>query len=142
MDADMEWFPILVAVLIAIIVAMPLVGVLGWRRPGAPEAEPALVSAAFFFVILFLATWAAGMWLVPWGPVAWGVAWLGWLAVALIVTLILGAASQQEHRRRRRNAEPTPATQGELAAVGFGVAFWTLLVVLLMIALSGSARAE
>lgn len=134
----MEWMPILMALIVAFALSALLVTVLGWRRPGAAQAESEVVSAIFFFVLLFFATWAAGVWLVPREPMAWGMAWIGWLAVALAVVLLLGSVSRQEDRRRRRNAEPTPATEGELAAVGFGVLFWALLAVLLIAGLVGS----
>jgi len=140
----MEWSSVLVAVVIAILFTLVLVSLLGWRRPGAAQTESVVTSAVFFFMILFLSTWAAGAWISPRGPLAFGVPWLAWLAVALVVTLTLAAITQPWDRRRSRNAEPTtaatttPGHAGEIVAAGFGLAFWLLMVVLLLVAVAGS----
>jgi len=54
---------------------------------------------AFFFLILFLATWAGGLWLTPVGPLMMGVPWMSFLLVALIVGLILAATTPSRYRR-------------------------------------------
>lgn len=139
--AVMEWSSVLVAVVIAVLFTVVLVSLLGWRRPGAVQTESVVTSAVFFFMILFLATWAAGAWISPRGALALGVPWISWLAVALVVTLVVAAVTQPWDRRRSRNAEPTtptPGQAGEIVAAGFGLAFWVLMVVLLLAAVAGS----
>lgn len=142
----MMWSPVVAAVAIAVLFTVVLVSLLGWRRPGAMQTESIVTSGVFFFMLLFLATWAAGSWMAPRGPMAFGVPWLVWMGVALVVTLIVGAVTQPWDRRRGRSAVPTtpgstasaaPAPT-ELAAVGYGLAFWALVVVLLLAALAGS----
>lgn len=146
----MVWSPVLAAVVIAVVFTVVLVSLLGWRRPGAVQKESIVTSAVFFFMILFLATWAAGTWMAPRGPLAFGVPWLAWMAVALVVTLIVAAVTQPWDRRRSRNAVPAsapdpggtiaPGQPDELVAVGFGLAFWVLIVVLLIVAVAGTYR--
>lgn len=143
--AVMEWTPVLIAVVIATVFTLVLVSALGWRRPGALQTESVVTSAVFFFMLLFLATWAAGTWMAPRGPMAFGVPWLAWLSVSLVVTLLLAAITQPWDRARSRNAMPTgtpgtaaPSQAGEIVAAGFGLAFWALMILLLLIALAGS----
>lgn len=141
----MMWSPVVAAVVIALLFTLVLVSLLGWRRPGAMQTESVVTSGVFFFMILALATWAAGSWMAPRGPMAFGVPWLAWMGVALVVTLIVGAATQPWDRNRSRRGMPTatagtaPATvENEMVAVGFGLAFWALVVLLLVVALMGS----
>src|SRR5689334_22780496 len=53
--------------------------------------EPA--SIFVLLLILFLATWAGGIWLVPFGPRLWGVAWGTFVVVGLVVALLMAAVS-------------------------------------------------
>ena len=45
-----------------------------------------------FFLLVFLAAWAGGIWLLPFGPTLFGVSWLPFLLAGLFVALILAAA--------------------------------------------------
>lgn len=45
-----------------------------------------------FFLVVFLAAWAGGIWVVPFGPTLFGVSWLPFLIAGLFVALILAAA--------------------------------------------------
>lgn len=51
-----------------------------------------------FFLIVWLATWGVGSWMAPYGPMAYGVPWLSFLLIGLIVALI--AAASLPSRRR------------------------------------------
>ena len=55
----------------------------------------------FFFLILFLATWAGGMWITPFGPVWRGVAWLPFIFVGIIIALLLTAVMRPDRIRPR-----------------------------------------
>jgi hypothetical protein len=145
MALTMVWSPVIAAVVIALLFTLVLVSLLGWRRPGAMQTESIVTSGVFFFMILVLATWAAGSWMAPRGPMAFGVPWLAWMGVAFVVTLIVGAVTQPWDRQRSRRALPTPsagsasgAVENEMVGVGFGLAFWALVVLLLLVALAGS----
>jgi len=43
----------------------------------------------WLFVVVFLVTWAGGVWLRPFGPTLWGVCWLGFLLAGLFILLLL-----------------------------------------------------
>lgn len=61
--------------------------------PSAVRVRPASPFTVFsLLVVLFLATWAGGIWLVPLGPRVWGAYWLGFLVVGILVALIIAAA--------------------------------------------------
>ena len=111
--------PLLVAFLLAIILTLLLaVGLRG---------QPWGAGIVFFFLILFLATWAGGLWLTPVGPVMLGVPWMSFLLVALIVGLILVSLTPDSRRRREKPlaSESVPA-QAE-TAIAVDVFFWILI---------------
>jgi hypothetical protein len=51
------------------------------------------------FAIIFLASWAGGAWMSPFGPPLWGVTWLPFVAVGLLIALLLAAAAPPRGRR-------------------------------------------
>ncbi|HEX4337267.1 MAG TPA: hypothetical protein VH062_15230 [Polyangiaceae bacterium] len=61
-----------------------------------PDIEPLGVFA--MLLVLFLATWAGGIWLVPVGPKLWGVAWVGFVVAGLFVALLIGALSSVDEK--------------------------------------------
>src|SRR5438094_852838 len=67
-----------------------------------------------FFFIIFLATWSGQLWITPFGPVTWGIAWLPLFIVSLFFSFLIFAL-----------LPPVPATKAETkaeegAAVVFG----------------------
>lgn len=136
---------LLTAFLIAFVIALIVVGLFGWRRPGAGEGEGIAAAIVFFFFILFLATWAGGAWVRPVGTPMWGVSWLGFLFIAIIVALLLMAAAEPNYgaQTRGRNLPPPdrrvepgePVTTNEeaaAAAAGISIFFWILLIFLII----------
>ncbi len=111
-------FALLVALLLTVIFAA------GVRRH---RARAVLLG---FFIIVFLATWAGGVWIVPFGARAWDVLWMTFLAVGLIVALLLTAlipppkASQTPQEDSRREKSET------VVILAFDIFFWILLLVL------------
>ncbi len=75
--------------IIALIIALMLsvIFVYGFRRAGPWP------SFFLFFIIIFLATWAGGLWINPIGPSIRGVFWLPFLLVGAIFALLLAAAT-------------------------------------------------
>lgn len=61
-----------------------------------PDIEPGSIFVTL--LILFLATWAGGVWLVPIGPRIWGVAWGSFVVVGLIIALVIVAVSTVDER--------------------------------------------
>ncbi len=83
-----------------------------------------------FFIVVFLATWAGGVWLVPPGVYSWGLAWMSFLAVGLVTALLLTAlipplkAAQTPEEQSRRE-------KSEVAVIfAFDIFFWILLTAL------------
>jgi len=119
------FFAILIALLLTAIFAM------GFRRHGWGT------GLVFFFLILFLATWAGGLWISPFGPVAWGVHWLSFLLVGIIIGLLLTALippverppyPESEARLKRR-------PRGDKATMMGIDAFLVILILVLIIAI-------
>ena len=77
-----------------------------------------------FLLIVVLGAWVGGLWLVPFGPVMFDVAWIPFLLAGLFFALILAAATPPS-----TTASPTSVTPTESqAAVAFSVFFWIMLV--------------
>ncbi len=125
------WFAeVLLALIVALILSFVLVGIFGQRRRGDEEflAPPSI----FLFLILFLATWAGGIWVEPFGPAAYGVVWLPFLLVGLIFAILLMAILPP----LRRGGPPPPSEERDAAkvsAAALGGFFWILLVVLAVV---------
>jgi hypothetical protein len=50
-------------------------------------------NLVLFFIVIFLSTWAGGIWLYPFGPYLWGITWLPFLLAAIFITVLLIAAT-------------------------------------------------
>jgi hypothetical protein len=126
---------LLVALLVAVAVTAVFIPISGRApRSGAQGwGEPLL-----FFLVVMLATWALGAWIMPFGPLLWGVPWLTFLFVGVIVALVMVTATAPATARRRasvgeRDGAPGPQAVPEV----FSVFFWVLLALLMMAALTG-----
>src|SRR5947208_2012373 len=116
---------ILLAFVIALIVSL----LFAPREKGATVA-PVIV----FFLVLFFAALAGGYWIVPFGPLVWGVAWMPLVFIVLVVAALFAAPSPYTRSSKTDTAQ---AATG-LAAIG---AFtWILLLVLLMAIFAGIYR--
>jgi hypothetical protein len=139
----MLWVEIILALVIAFVMAAIFVPLLGWRRPGTRAEEGWGAAFLFLFLLLFLATWAGGAWLSPFGPTVWGVHWLGFLLVGIFVMLLIAAVIPPARRSRLPSAEGAEAEAESKAAVimGVGVFFWIVLT-LLVLAIIGAHTFE
>jgi hypothetical protein len=96
---------------------------------------PGPASGFLFFLLMFLLiTWAGGIWLTPIGPNLWGVQWVNFLAISLVVFLILGALIPTKpfniHPPTPEKSQTVaPEEIGFVAAVGFF--FWFLALVMI-----------
>ena len=86
-------------------------------------------SFLWFFVVVSLFAWAGGVWLVPFGPMWFGIGWLPIILMAIFVSLLLTAASPRTRRWRRAAQEKTNADAGSRVVVD--TIFWVLLICLL-----------
>jgi hypothetical protein len=112
----------------ALVVALVIFAIFGLalRRTGA-------WPAACFIFILFLFSWAGGIWLAPFGPVLSGVYWFPFLVVAIFVAVMLAAAVPPE--RPRPAVSTSPEREAVETGTALGVFFW-FLVGLLIIAIA------
>jgi hypothetical protein len=99
-----------------------LVFTLGFKRPGPWSAW------WVFFLIIFLAAWAGGLWIAPAGPVFVGIYWLPIILVAFIFAVLL--ASVTPPRNRQSNVETISQDQEQEATAEkiFDIFFWILLI--------------
>lgn len=89
----------LLDLLFALIIALILATVLsaGYRRRRATAAGAWPLFLIFFLLLLF-ATWAGGIWLVPFGPLFMGAYWMPFIVAGIIVWLLIAVLAW----------EPTP----------------------------------
>jgi hypothetical protein len=85
-----------------------------------------------FFVIIFLSSWAARLWIAPLGPIIMGVAWIPILVVGLIFAFILAAAITPPKNPRKEiiDRQVGSTTDEDKSAVAFGAFFWLLITLL------------
>jgi hypothetical protein len=92
----------------------------------------------WFFLLVFLATWAGGIWLSPFGPNLWGVYWLPFLGVGLVAVLLLAAfAPRRPPRNRHDTLDMLDKIEEEkefkkVAGISMGILFAALVVVLIL----------
>lgn len=121
------------AIIIALFFSMVLVFALGWERPGQTGIFPTIL---YLFFIIFLFTWAGGIWLTPMGPRTWNVQWLPFFIVGFIITLMLITLVPPKKRRddsnirlARRNREQRINQE---TARALNIFFWILMIILLV----------
>lgn len=114
-------FALIIAVLLTLVIAV----LFGRRGPWA--------SISIFFLVVFLAAWAAGKWIHPVGPAWYGVFWLPFLMFGLVVALLLAAAIPYETPLRERRGESGEGEGVRTERRVFNVFFWLLLLVLLVL---------
>lgn len=120
---------VFVALLVALLVSV-LFG-LAMRRKMARK------GFFWFFLIVFLATWAGGIWIGPLGPSFRGIYWLPFVLVAIMVGFFLAAvAPRRAPRGRIETLEMLEEIEQErklerLTYISFGLFFWLALFVLI-----------
>jgi hypothetical protein len=120
--------------LVSLIIAVLLTGLymLVTRRGGQRT------GLIWLFLIIFLATWAGGTWLRPFGPSLWGVNWLAFLLVGLVIVLVLFIVlPRKAPRGRRETLDMLDRIEQEkeleqVTYVTLSIFFWVLLSVLVM----------
>jgi hypothetical protein len=90
-----------------------------------------------FLLVVFLATWAGGLWLTPFGPTLFDVAWLPFLFVGLIVTLILAAVVPPARPPRTYGEAVAEVQAQEAALAAFSIFFWIMLLGLILVIMLG-----
>jgi len=82
-----------------------------------------------FFLLVFLAAWAGGLWVTPVGPSVWGVYWVPFLFAGLMFALLLAATAPSRRPRSLREAAEQ-ASQEEQVERAVGWLFWVLVAAL------------
>lgn len=80
-----------------------------------------------FFLILLLSTWAFGSWVVPFGPVLWGVKFMGFLVGGFLFALLLTALIPPA-ARYPKDKELIEPDEKEVVLSVFNVFFWLLII--------------
>lgn len=94
--------------------------------------------AASIFVLVWLAGWAGGLWLVPFGPMAFGVPWAPVVVVAFIVAAIAGVWTVPQDFLPTTPEEAVEPGHGGLAALAaFTNFFWILALLLTLVVITG-----
>jgi hypothetical protein len=107
---------IVVEILLALAIALLLTGIFAYGFCELRGGDQLL----FFFIILFLATWAGGVWVVRFGPLAYGISWLSFVIVGFLVALLL--ANLMSARKACQSLQASLSL--------FGVFFWLLTIIL------------
>jgi hypothetical protein len=115
-------------VLFALFVALLLTAIFagGFRRSGP------WTGFIVFFIIIFLASWAGGIWIGPIGSAVFGIFWIPFVFAGLIFALLLAAVVPA--RPMQREAELKRKVEEEIAARKELDAFFWILVGLLILA--------
>ncbi len=126
---------LLIAFLVALFMSLLLIP---FRRPRSAQAKASTaVGVLFLFFILFLGTWAGGLWITPFGSAWLGVYWMPFVVTGLVVALLL-AATDQSSRRSYERKETDPDHVGHAAlATAFGLLFWILIMALAIAIVAG-----
>ncbi len=116
-------FAIVIGLLLVLLFSAPFRG----RMP--------LGSFWLFLLIVFLVTWAGGLWIEPFGPTLFNVAWAPFLIVGVFVTLLLLAAAVPANPPRTPGEAVEQAREAEAAGAvlaGLTAFFWIFIVVSLI----------
>lgn len=88
-----------------------------------------------FLLVVFLVTWAGGIWISPFGPTIFDVAWLPFLIVGLIITVLLAAAVPPRPTRPQKGtieeAKRTASTESALSDLT--LFFWIAVILTLIV---------
>ena len=110
-------FALLVSVLLTAIFLLGLGRKQTWR------------SFLIFYLLVFLAAWAGGLWVTPVGPSVWGVYWVPFLFAGLLFALLLAATAPSRRPRSLREAAEQ-ARQEEQVERAVGWLLWVLVAAL------------
>lgn len=123
---------VLYALIFAALLTLIFTLALGRRGPWS--------SWLLFFIVVFLAAWAAGLWIYPVGPVLAGVSWLPILAAAFMVALLLAAMAGpvRPPAERPPNEVPSEFERGRRPdGDGVDIFLWLLLALLAILIILG-----
>ena len=117
---------LLFALFVALLLSAAFVGGLRTKGPWT--------SLVLFFFVIFLASWAGGVWLHPFGPLLWGHQWLPFLLVGIIFAVLLAAAAPRETSESTVELVDPQERRAErkVTLTSLGVFFWVLIGALIV----------
>ncbi|MFW5871736.1 MAG: hypothetical protein ACOCUT_01380 [bacterium] len=93
-------------------------------------------SPLIFFIVVLLASYAISRWMLPVGPVVWGIYWIPLFWIALIVSLLLAAVTPPSagiEQEQSTGREISPAEKAaESSFIVLNAFFWIFLIVILL----------
>ena len=89
-----------------------------------------------FFLIVFFAAWAGGIWITPIGPTILGVYWVSFFTAGLIFALVLEAVAAFSSRSTEAREEDIRKEE-ETIETAAGTTFWILLLALIITIIIG-----
>jgi NADH:ubiquinone oxidoreductase subunit 6 (subunit J) len=126
---------LLIAFLVASLLSLLLIPV---RRPRTAQAKTSTaVGVLFLFFILFLGTWAGGLWITPFGSPWLGVYWMPFLVAGLFVALLVAATDQSSSRSYEGKETESDHVEHAALATAFGLLFWILIMALAIAIVAG-----
>jgi hypothetical protein len=123
----------LIDLLVAIVIALIFASILSSssRKRGVHRAG-AWPIFVFFFLLMLFATWAGGVWLVPFGPFIWGAYWSPFVVVGIIVWLLIAAIAWEPPRRLQKMESIAQDQQDEGVGIALTVFFWIVIIALII----------
>ncbi|MFW5750735.1 MAG: hypothetical protein ACOCZK_03705 [Planctomycetota bacterium] len=119
---------ILIACLIAIIFALPLVAIFGWR-PYGDSTHGAGGGLLIAIPVFLLIVWIANLAFRPLGPAIYERQWVPGL-LAAVGLFVLFMALIPPPRSSLPETPPVDEADAVTTAIGFTLAFWILLLIL------------
>jgi peptidoglycan/LPS O-acetylase OafA/YrhL len=89
-----------------------------------------------FFLVVFLAAWAGGIWITPAGPKFLGIYWLSFLAVGIIFALLFEVISGLS-RPRQRLPDKEVKREAEEIQTELSLSFFILFVAFVILIILG-----
>lgn len=126
----MFFLDMIYALFFAVLLTAVFFGLFRTRGPWA--------SLVLFFLVIFLASWAGGAWIAPFGPVLWGISFLPFLLVGLIIALMLAAAAPTQREESTVELVDRDERKRERAKAfaALSVFFWILIGVFAVLIVS------
>lgn len=93
----------------------------------------------WLFWVIFLGTWAGGIWIRPVGPSLWGIKWLPFLLAGLLLALLLAGhvpTRPPQNRRETLNMLERIAQEEKLDKITYvsvNLFFWVMVVVFITV---------
>ena len=95
----------------------------------------------WFFLLIFLATWAVGIWIKPFGPSLGGIYWMPFLIIGMLIVLFVAVITPLPPPKGRHETldmldqiEKDREVK-QFAYISLNVSFWILLFVLIILIL-------